>query len=181
MQARAALWVLLVLLVGCVAGGGTTPWPAVRHDTSVKRMQASGVRCKMSRYGWVCDPNNKPMLNFVRMGEAVDLEEEATETVSDDQCCSAECVEAEFQHSRKEALKQTGSIEFFVDFQQGDDAALGTRELPWRTLKRAQDKVRALRVISSDDLKLSHPVQVWVKDPSSFARPGSWHGITYRD
>ena len=181
MRARGALWVLLVLLGGCAAGGAATPWPAVRHDTSVQRMQGSGVRCKVSHYGWVCDPNSKSMENFVRMGEAVDLEGEATETVSDDKCCSPECVEAEFQHSRKEALKQTGSIEFFVDFQQGDDASLGTQELPWRTLKRAQDKVRELRVASSDDLKLSHPVQVWVKDPSSFARPGSWHGITYRD
>ena len=123
----------------------------------------------MSHYGWVCDPNEKPMENFVRMGEAVDLEGEATEAVTEDQCCSTDCVEAEFQQTRKEALKQTGSTEFYVDFQRGDDAALGTRELPWRTLKRAQDKVRALRVASSDDLKLAHPVQVWVKDPSSWS------------
>lgn len=182
-QAWPSAWpsALLVLLVVRVAGVAGAAWPGVRHDTSLQRTQASGVRCKVSHYGWVCDPNEKPMENFVRMGEAVDLEGEATEAVTEDQCCSTDCVEAEFQQTRKEALKQTGSTEFYVDFQRGDDAALGTRELPWRTLKRAQDKVRALRVASSDDLKLAHPVQVWVKDPSSFARPGSWHGITYKD
>lgn len=172
---------LLAALLFWVGGARAAAWGPVRHNTSLKRTQASGVRCKTTAFGWMCDPNNKAMEDFVRMGAGVDLgAESGLEAVSDDQCCTPDCVEADFQQMRKEALK-AGGPEFYVDMQQGDDRGPGTRELPWRTLNRAHAEVRALRVASSDDLKLTQPVQVWIKDPSSFARPGSWHGTTFRN
>jgi len=172
---------LLAALLFWVGGARAAAWGPVRHSTSLKRTRASGVRCKTTAFGWVCDPNNKPMEDFVRMGAGVDLgAESGPEVVSGDQCCTADCVEAEFQQMRKETLK-AGGPEFFVDMQRGNDQGPGTRELPWRTLNRAHAEVRALRVASSEDLKLTQPVQVWIKDPSSFARPASWHGMAFRN
>ena len=94
--------------------------------------------------------------------------------------CPPECVAQKFETRRTALIEGTAGVtvpenhHFYVNPYGGDDANDGTRARPWKTLKRAQMRVRYLRTIDfnrdpgapdypNDSGKLQIPVQLWIR------------------
>lgn len=59
------------------------------------------------------------------------------------------------------------AYEFYVNEFNGSDAWLGTRSEPWKTLARAERRVRFMRAVTEASglgKELSAPIQVWIRD-----------------
>ena len=94
--------------------------------------------------------------------------------------CPPECVAQKFETRRTALIEGTAGVtvpenhHFYVNPYGGDDANDGTRARPWKTLKRAQMRVRYLRTTDfnrdpgapdypNDSGKLQIPVQLWIR------------------
>ena len=148
------------------------------RSTQVNTATYGAKNCQVTNWGWVCDPSELIRYDYASAAKA---EGDAAQETRTEECCTPACVQAKHELLKQEKDKLT-SVHFYVDFHAGDDANTGTAaDRPWRTLGRANFEVRLRRERAGDGLKLAEPVQVWVKDPSSFARPASWHGLTFDD
>jgi hypothetical protein len=59
------------------------------------------------------------------------------------------------------------AYEFYVNEFNGSDAWLGTRSEPWKTLARAERRVRFMRAVTEASglgKELAAPIQVWIRD-----------------
>ena len=148
------------------------------RSTQVNTVTYGAKNCQVTVIGWVCDPSELIRYDYASASKA---QGDAAQETRTEECCTPACVQAKHELLKQEKDKLT-SVHFYVDFHAGDDANNGTAaDRPWRTLGRANFEVRLRRERAGDGLKLAEPVQVWVKDPSSFARPASWHGLTFDD
>ena len=93
--------------------------------------------------------------------------------------------------AREDLRASTGYVyEFYVNEFNGTDEGLGTRADPWRTLARAERRVRFLRAVTESSgygRTLLAPVQLWIRDASSDvgldpmdnAHNGRYSSLTY--
>jgi len=101
------------------------------------------------------------------------------------------CVALHHDVAREDLNASIGyAYEFYVNEFNGTDEGLGTRGDPWRTLARAERRVRFLRAVTESSgygRTLLAPVQVWIRDKSSDvgldpmdnARNGRYSSLTY--
>lgn len=101
------------------------------------------------------------------------------------------CVSLHHDVAREDLRASTGYVyEFYVNEFNGTDEGLGTRADPWRSLARAERRVRFLRAVTESSgygRTLLAPVQLWIRDASSDvgldpmdnAHNGRYSSLTY--